>query len=115
MSNDYQMLLPDLHELSDAFSFNDFAGVPGLILWCIIVFFPLTGIDRRDTCTFYTYTLFCISAGVLLMLALPLRLIGQASIVTQFLLIIGLGLVAGLRWTVKMQEKTQKNLKPVEK
>lgn len=105
MNIDYQLLLPDIHELTEAFSFNDFAGVPGLVLWFALVFFPLKGIDRRDHCTFYTYTGFCIAAGAVLMLALPLRLIHKASIITQALLLISFGLFAGLRWTLSMQKQ----------
>jgi hypothetical protein len=92
------MLLPSAHELGIAYSLHDFAGVPGLVLWCAIVLFPLTGIDRRDACAGYTYTLFCVAVGVILMMALPLRLIGETSTVGQLLLLTGLGLAAGLRW-----------------
>jgi hypothetical protein len=94
------MLIPSIGELGSAFSAHDFAGVPGLLLWCGIVLFPLTGIDRRDVCTRYTYILFCVSVGVVLMMALPLRLIGETSRIGQLLLMTGLGLIAGLRWAI---------------
>src|SRR5688500_18749306 len=101
MSLDVRMLLPSANELGIAYSLQDFAGVPGLILWCAIVMYLLSGIDRRDVITGYTYILFCIAVAVVLMMGLPLRLIGEASIVSQVLLLTGLGIVAGLRWSIK--------------
>lgn len=100
MSFDFSVFIPSAKELGEAFSLHDFAGVPGLLLWCIIVAVPLKGVDRRDSCTGYTYILFCLTAGTILLLSLPLRLIDSSSPILHLILLIGLGTLTGIRWAV---------------
>lgn len=67
-------------------------------LWLVILCLPLSGVDRRDHIAGLTYVLFCISAGVMLTIALPGRF-GNFSDAPHHLEAIALfAFVAAVRW-----------------
>jgi len=89
----------------------DFALPTFIGLWCLIVFLPLRGMDRRDPMSGAVYTMFCMGAGVCLMFALSKEYVANPTFGVQLISVSLMGLVAAVRWgygsnNVLSQEET---------
>ncbi|SMF79291.1 hypothetical protein [Pseudobacteriovorax antillogorgiicola] len=77
---------------------KDFAYPSYTLLWLIILFFPLAGIDRQDPIAGMVYILYCLGAGATLLFALPNNFDKLSDFSIHLTSLILMGLVAGYRW-----------------
>lgn len=79
----------------------DLARPTYFILWMVILFLPLIGIDRRDPIAGLVYVLYCVAAGVTLVIILPEKYSDVLSLKTQFNLVMAMIFCASFRWFYK--------------
>ena len=78
---------------------GDYAFFTFVILWFVLLVFPLHGIDRRDRTSGMVYALYMAGAGVALLLALPQNYVEQKpDIQQQITMIIALMITSLWRW-----------------
>lgn len=94
-------LLPSSREILRAFldiPVSTFGSMIGICLWLIILFVPLTRIDRRDRMAGITYSLFMCFSGVFLILACAGRDGGFAHFDIYLSVCAVVICISGLRW-----------------
>ena len=92
----------------------DFALPALFIIWMVLVLIPLRGFDLRDRVAQSVYSLFCASAGVILVIALPSQYVKIfTSFNGQVLAVAVMACLAALRWEYSNQSVTAKAAKKV--
>jgi hypothetical protein len=78
---------------------GDYAFIAFIILWFVLLFLPLNGIDRRDKASGMVYALYMAGAGVALLLALPQNYVEQKpDVQQQMTMIFALMIISLWRW-----------------
>lgn len=96
-----RLYLPSLDDVAMVvkdFTITEITTLVGLILWSLLLFVPLKGIDRRDNITGLTYLLYLLAGGVTLAIAIPGKLTTIRDLHWQAGAVVAFALVAGFKW-----------------
>lgn len=77
---------------------RDFAYPSYVLLWLIILFFPLTGVDREDPIAGLVYILYCLAAGATFVFALPGNLPDLSDSSIHIAVLSLMGVLSSYRW-----------------
>lgn len=91
-------LADDIHQAILAIELKNLAYPTYIALWLIILFFPLSGIDKQDPIAGLVYILYCLGSGVTLFFALPGNFTKNSDIKTHLMVCLSMGLCACYRW-----------------
>ncbi|MBF0443425.1 MAG: hypothetical protein HQK54_16075 [Oligoflexales bacterium] len=105
MNESLQLLLKDIREVVAGLNIRDMLRIFMVSIWFLIVLFPLGKHDARDLMVAAMYVLFSIVAGVILVFALPQKLMPPQSFEIIVTTLIFMGLIAWFRW--KYSERRQ--------
>ena len=94
----FSFLKEDLQAVVYAFELNDLAYPTYFILWLIILFLPLLGIDRHDPIAGLVYILYLVTTGATLIFALPDNLNSVSDLNIHFSVLVAMGCAAAYRW-----------------
>ena len=75
-----------------------------IILWIVILLYPLSGIDRQDTNSGLVYILYCLFSGAALFFALPKQEMKFSNFPSQVGILIFIGICAAYRWFHRKSE-----------
>lgn len=112
----WTLLIPGVHEILTrvvGMSTSEVALVVGSLLWVVLLCLSLSGIDRRDAATGFTYVLYMMAAGATLLLALPGKSEAVGDYRQQMMLVCAMGALAAVRWIrhAKAPSKALKEMK----
>lgn len=99
------MLILDAEKYLTNLTIKDFALPGAIILWLILLLWPLTGVDRRDPISGFTYAVYQLACGVVLLLAIGNRLDRWQDWMQSLVVLMAIGLVIGWRWLRHPQGK----------
>ena len=100
----FSMFFNDVVELARVLDLTDMAVPLGFLVWAVIILLPLHKIDRRCRTTMVVYVMFCVSAGITLIIVLPQAYIRSMPIQTQIVVAVVMTACAILRWNVRFSE-----------
>jgi hypothetical protein len=97
-------MLPSIEDIVDAFasmSAQEWSVVVGSVMWLVLLWMPLRGIDRRDRIAGATYALWLGTAGFILILAVPRKMSASSYSSDHFFLLLALAAIAFIRWVTR--------------
>lgn len=92
------VVLADLRSVLAGLRPGDFGPMIFGLLWLVILFVGLKGVDRRDEVTEFTYPAVMVALGTTFMLGLPLASNSSHSPLGIFLFVSALYALSSLRW-----------------
>lgn len=100
-------LLPSSREIFEAFldvPVSTFSIILGILFWLVLLYIPLSAIDRRDRIAGLTYAMFMCFSGTALIIALTGIDHGLGGIFTNLLVCMVMYGAAKLRWMNRTQK-----------
>jgi len=94
------MLLADIRSVIAGLRPQDFGPMVFGLLWLVVLFAGLKGVDKRDEVTEFTYPAVMVALGTALILGLPLGSKSSHSSLWSFLVVFALFGVSSLRWVL---------------
>ena len=88
----------DIRQAIMALEPKDMAYPSYTILWLVILFYPLHGIDRQDPVAGLVYILYCLGSGATLVFALPEHFTNLSDMPMHIGVLMIMGLGAAYRW-----------------
>lgn len=98
MPNWLELLVRDITDAVLGLRPVDFAFGTFVMMWLIILFMPLIGVDRRDPIAGAVFSLYCVASGAALVYALPQEIMGETNLKTINISLTCMGIAAGIRW-----------------
>ncbi len=93
-----KFLYEDATASYNSIEMNDLAYPSYILLWLLLLMFPLTRVDRSDPIAGLVYVLFSITTGATLIFGLPGDFTSFSDINIHFAILLGMGCIAAYRW-----------------
>ncbi|NRA64703.1 MAG: hypothetical protein HRU19_09485 [Pseudobacteriovorax sp.] len=94
----FGLLIHDAKAIILGFEMRDLAHPSYLMLWLVILFYPLHGVDRNDPIAGLVYVLYSLFVGTTVFFALPKNFQEISDLNTHFGILVIMGCVTAYRW-----------------